>query len=248
MADSLKTFIGEGNSYSKQLDEFIDKLKETDNIDEIKKLKHDIIKATIVVKEKTELLQKQLAKSNKNLLLAKERLEKLEKELEKSRKKALYDPLTGIYNRSVFDDRIEKEVKNALKRNINLFLFIMDIDNFKNVNDTYGHQTGDLVLKIVVTQAKKVLREVDLLARYGGEEFGIILPNITRKKAIEIAERIRSKISKTKFVYKNKSFQVTVSIGVTQLKNDDSITTFIERADNALYMAKSSGKNKVVII
>jgi diguanylate cyclase len=136
----------------------------------------------------------------------------LEAELEKSKEKALYDPLTGVYNRAVFNDRIEKEVNNALKRDKKLTLFILDIDHFKNVNDTYGHQTGDMVLKIIVAQAQKVLREVDLLARYGGEEFAILLPNINIEKATEIANRIRDKISRTKFVYKGKAFKVTIHL------------------------------------
>jgi diguanylate cyclase (GGDEF)-like protein len=104
-----------------------------------------------------------------------------------------------------------------------------------------------MVLKIFAAQTKKVIRNIDFLGRYGGEEFVVLLPEITEERALDIAERIRSKIEKTKLIYDKKTFKVTVSIGMTSLKKDDTVESFVERADKALYKAKESGRNKVVI-
>ncbi len=248
MADSFKKFVGNSSNYAKHLDDFIDKLKETDNLDEIKKIKFEIIKATIEVKEKTDEIKKQLLEANNAIKKSRERLEKLEQELEKTKEKTLYDGLTKAYNRAVFDDRIVKEIAKAKRENKTLFLVMIDIDHFKNINDTYGHQTGDMVLKILTQQIKKVIRDIDFFARYGGEEFSLILPDLPLERAKEVAERIRVKIEKTKFLYKQEEVKVTISLGMAQLKNDDDAKSLIERADKALYQAKNSGRNRVVLI
>ena len=248
MADSFKKFVGDSSNYAKHLDDFIDKLKETDNLDEIKKVKYEIIKATIEVKEKTDEIKKQLLEANKAIKKSRERLEKLEQELEKTKEKTLYDGLTKAYNRAVFDDRIVKEIAKAKRENKTLFLVMIDIDHFKNINDTYGHQTGDMVLKILTQQIQKVIRDIDFFARYGGEEFSLLLPDVSLERAKEVAERVRKKIEKTKFIYKQEEVKVTISLGMTQLKDDDDAKSLIGRADKALYEAKNSGRNRVVII
>ncbi len=247
MTDTLKNFIGEGNDFSKHLDNFIVQLKETDDVGEIKKLKFEIIKATLLVKEKTDIMKKELSEANERIMESQKRLKELEKELDQAKEKALYDGLTGVYNRASFNDRIKIEVEKAKRTGRSLFIVMLDLDHFKQINDNYGHQTGDMVLKIFAAQTKKVIRNIDFLGRYGGEEFVVLLPEITEERALDIAERIRSKIEKTKLIYDKKTFKVTVSIGMTSLKKDDTVESFVERADKALYKAKESGRNKVVI-
>jgi len=247
LAESLKEFLGNSNGFSQYLDNFIEKIKKTDDIGEIKKLKLEVIKTTMIVKENTEKIKKKLLMAEKGLKEVKERMNKLEEEIKKAKEKALYDGLTGAYTRAVFNDRIVKEVERAKREKKRLSLLMMDIDNFKKINDTYGHQMGDIVLKIIVSQMKKVIRDFDFLARYGGEEFVLILPETGDKLAKEVAERIRSKIEHTKFLYKGERIPVTISIGCAELKEDDSVESFIERADKALYEAKNSGRNRVVV-
>ena len=246
LAENLKNFIGNSDEYAQALDDFVKKIQETDDVSEIKKLKIAIVKTTVVIKEKTIEINKKLKTADEMLKKAQEKMKKLEEEMEKAKQKALYDGLTGIYNRAVFNDRIVKEVEKAKREKKPLSFLIMDIDHFKKINDTYGHQTGDMVLKILATQVKKVMRDFDFLARYGGEEFVVILPDTELEKAKEIAERIRTKIEKTKFIYKSERIPVTLSIGVTLLKPDDNEKSLIERADKALYEAKNSGRNRVV--
>ncbi len=246
MADSLKNFVGDSSAYGKELDEFIEKLKKTDDIDEIKKLKYEIIQATMTIKDRTDKFKKAISSANKKILEAQEKIKKLETELEATKEKALYDGLTKAYNRFVFEDRIVKEVEKAKREDKNLHLIMLDIDHFKRINDTYGHQTGDMVLKILSSQIKKVIRDIDFFARYGGEEFALLLPELSDELAKNVGERIRKKIEKTKFIYNKKEVKVTISIGLTKLRKDDSVKTFIERADKALYEAKNSGRNRVV--
>ena len=247
LAENLKEFIGSSDEYSKSLDDFVKKIQETDDIDEIKKLKSIILKTTIIVRDKTIQIKEKLNRADEMLKKAKEKMKKLEEEMKKAKEKALYDGLTGIYNRAVFNDRIVKEIEKAKREKRPLSFLILDIDHFKKINDTYGHQTGDMVLKILAGQIKKVMRDFDFFARYGGEEFVIILPDTDIETAKKIAERIRKKIENTKFLYKKERIVVTISIGLTHLKENDTKKTLIERADQALYEAKNLGRNKVVV-
>ena len=247
LAENLKEFIGNSDSYAKSLDEFIIKIQQTDDIGEIKKLKMRIMKTTLMIKDKTLQIKEKLSKADMMLKQAKEKMKKLEREMAIAKEKALYDGLTGIYNRAVFNDRIVKEIERAKREKRNLSFIMLDIDNFKKINDNYGHQTGDMVLKILTSQIKKIIRDFDFFARYGGEEFALILPDTDIKTAKEIAERIRKKIEHTKIIFKGERIPVTISIGCTELKDNDTEKTLIERADSALYEAKKSGRNKVIL-
>lgn len=156
---------------------------------------------------------------------------------------ATVDELTELYLRDVFDVVLAKEISEANKNHKKLSLLMIDIDDFKKVNDTYGHQKGDEVLKKIGQLINKNIREMDMAARYGGEELVVIIPNTTIHKAFKIADRMREEISKLKFG----DFSVTVSIGMSQTnENTRSAMSLIKVADDALYKAKNSGKNKVV--
>ncbi|MCX4083429.1 PleD family two-component system response regulator [Rickettsia hoogstraalii] len=172
----------------------------------------------------------------------------LRNDLEQSVNLAAKDGLTGLFNRRYFDIHLKQMIEKANKESIKLYLLMCDIDNFKHVNDTYGHQAGDKVLTIVSRILKNTLRVTDLIARFGGEEFTILLTDIDISKAIETAERIRVKIEYMDFHIEDQiePLKKTISIGVTEYKKEESIESFIERADKAMYEAKTTGKNKVV--
>ncbi|MCC8419080.1 MAG: PleD family two-component system response regulator [Rickettsia endosymbiont of Glossina mortisans submortisans] len=172
----------------------------------------------------------------------------LRNDLEQSVNLAAKDGLTGLFNRRYFDIHLKQMIEKANKESIKLYLLMCDIDNFKHVNDTYGHQAGDKVLTIVSRILKNTLRVTDLIARFGGEEFTILLTDIDISKAIETAERVRAKIEYMNFHIENQiePLKKTISIGVTEYKKEESIESFIERADKAMYEAKTTGKNKVV--
>ncbi len=159
---------------------------------------------------------------------------------------AFRDPLTGAGNRIALDKTLEREVELAKRHNQPLSVLMLDIDHFKNVNDTYGHAMGDEVLKQVVTSISSCIRQTDMCFRYGGEEFLIMLASADTEGAHRIAERIRSSIEAAVFTHEKGSLSITSSIGSATLYASDTMHSICERADSALYKAKNSGRNRVI--
>ncbi|MDO6354486.1 GGDEF domain-containing protein [Caloramator sp. CAR-1] len=161
------------------------------------------------------------------------------------KKEAEIDPLTGLYNRKVLD----KEIDNLIKQNVNFSIVIFDLDDFKKVNDTYGHLAGDQVLKEFANVIKKVIRKTDIACRFGGEEILIILKGLSKEQAYIIAERIREKLEESNIIINGNSINVTVSGGIASYPEDaNNIKELLNKADAALYIeGKSKGKNKIAI-
>ena len=169
-------------------------------------------------------------------------------------KHATLDALTGFYNRRQLEERLKQEVSNAKRQKAPLCGIMTDIDYFKNVNDTYGHAVGDLVLKTIAKVIRGQLREYDIAGRYGGEEFSILLPFTKINEAHMVAERLRKTvenkvidISKVNPDSEVKSIQITLSLGIYEMQIDDSDEDLLKKADKALYEAKNTGRNKVVV-
>ncbi|MFO8052820.1 MAG: GGDEF domain-containing protein [Candidatus Omnitrophota bacterium] len=159
---------------------------------------------------------------------------------------SIRDYLTGTYNRRFFNQRVEKEFLRSKKLKNKLSFLMIDIDNFKKVNDTYGHLVGDAVLERCSSLILEGVRQIDFLGRLGGEEFGVLLPDTDKAGAIMVSERICSRISQEKIKAFDESLNITVSIGIaTYPSNTIYIDLFTEIADKALYRAKASGKNRV---
>ncbi len=161
---------------------------------------------------------------------------------------SMTDELTGLSNRRCFDSSFEKEFLRAKRYNNKLTLVIFDIDFFKQVNDTYGHQCGDYILKQVSNAALQTFRKTDSVFRFGGEEFTVLLTETDIEKAIIPLERFRKTVETLNLSYQNQPIHITVSIGAFQL-NDNifSKEEFLQKADEALYEAKNSGRNKTVL-
>ncbi len=165
----------------------------------------------------------------------------------------LIDPLTGVNNRRFFDQRLIEEITSAIREQEEISCLFIDIDHFKRINDTYGHQSGDIILKEVAQIIRELLRTTDVVARYGGEEFTVLLANKGQQKAMEIAGRIRETIEKQTFMVSDgEKITITTSIGINTLNTDEhdgEINTiaalFVERADRALYQAKNNGRNRI---
>ena len=162
---------------------------------------------------------------------------------------ATLDRMTRLYIHHYFQERLLDSIKRSKRNKHPLSLLMIDIDHFKNFNDTYVHQLGDSVLKEVARILKGNIRCIDIAARYGGEEFAIILPDINLDDAMTVAERLRSNIDEHRFQGKDEYLHVTISIGIAQfdIKNDLDKKDFIERADKALYKAKKQGRNRVAV-
>ncbi len=154
------------------------------------------------------------------------------------------DGLTGFYNRRKVEEILTKEIERSRRYGNALSLLFIDVDNFKDLNDTYGHQKGDEVLKKIAGVINRELRRTDYVGRFGGEEFLVILPETDADRALKVAERIRRRIEFEDFGIG----PVTVSIGVTQLKGGDDIDTLFNRVDRAMYLAKEKGKNRSEVL
>ncbi len=161
---------------------------------------------------------------------------------------AITDPLTGLYNRRHFFDLVHREVERAGRTNQPLSVVMFDVDHFKQVNDRYGHLCGDHVLQMVANRCRSLLRSVDVLARYGGEEFVIMLPGTPLDHAQQVAERLRQHIAHTPIAIADATIQITISLGVAELNIHDQLALdgLLSHADQALYLAKQSGRNRVV--
>lgn len=156
---------------------------------------------------------------------------------------ALMDGLTKLYNHSYIHDRLSEEISKTLRHSLNLSLIMIDLDNFKLINDTYGHNFGDSVLRKVSATILELIREEDIAGRYGGEEFIIILPNTDHTSAFRVAEKIRNTVKNLQ--WKPESLSITLSGGVySHMK--ESVNEFIEKADMLLYKAKNTGKNRII--
>jgi diguanylate cyclase (GGDEF)-like protein len=191
---------------------------------------HEELVARVKVHLKIKKLQDELKRSNELLL-----------ELSNS------DHLTGLFNRRYMMEALDKEVQRTIRKGGNLSLIILDIDHFKQVNDSYGHQQGDIALQKVAQQLQKELRSYDCAVRYGGEEFVAILSESSLKEAVFVADRIRLAVQGTRFSGPLAKLSLTVSLGVACFSRETSPTVdaFIKLADDALYRAKANGRNRV---
>ena len=172
---------------------------------------------------------------------------KLRQQVLESKNKALIDQLTQLPNRMAYDERMHQEFARWKRYNSTLILMVWDIDFFKKVNDTYGHQAGDKVLKVVANLLQKNLRETDFISRFGGEEFVGLMPETTLGGGFKIAEKIRHSIEQLEFHYRGSKVKVTISCGISLFWENDTPETAFNRADKALYQAKDEGRNRCVI-
>jgi len=165
-------------------------------------------------------------------------LRNLIKKVRKLEEESLVDPLTHAYNRRKFRQDIQAELKRAKRNRDNLSLLMIDIDKFKQYNDTYGHQAGDNLLKQLTESARQVIRNYDTIYRYGGEEFAILVPETRTQEAFQIGERLRERAE---------TLGVTISMGISDSQDSENITDLVEHADKALYQAKERGRNRVEV-
>ncbi|MBU4394688.1 MAG: GGDEF domain-containing protein, partial [Proteobacteria bacterium] len=161
------------------------------------------------------------------------------------------DGLTEVYNHRYFQTSLDKEINRSIRHQTTISLLLIDIDHFKNFNDTYGHQAGDFVLKKFCEILQDNLRKYDTLARYGGEEFAIILPETSEEDALLVAEKLRAAIENATFVDLNHEYHVTASFGLTSSSpgkvDNFNKNNFINQSDLALYDAKKEGRNRVAV-
>ena len=216
-------------------------------LDDIKKIKQAMIQE---IEQMRAIVEEKQIHDCKNLEILAKQVDTLNVQLNEARKESVTDGLTGVNNRKAFDRYITEIVEKNTVSSRPFSMLMLDIDNFKQVNDNYGHQTGDRVILAVIGKCRQSIRGEDFLARYGGEEFVVILPGASLKNAVKRAKHICQTIATTRYslddVQGNPTLSVTVSIGVAAYQKADTRDSLVERADKALYLAKQSGKNRVI--
>ena len=171
---------------------------------------------------------------------------KLQDELDRASALARHDPLTGTLNRKGLDEVMEREIARSRRNGAPLCVALLDVDNFKSINDRLGHDTGDAALVHLANVARSAMRPQDMLARYGGEEFVVVLPETTQAQGIEAMTRLQRELTTRFFLQNNEKILITFSAGVAQLGTEETITEALRRADQGMYLAKRAGKNRVV--
>lgn len=174
---------------------------------------------------------------------AQSKIDELNRELQEARSTLTTDMLTKVGNRQGFTEDMQSAIEAGESKTLSLVLMMIDVDNFKFLNDEYGYVAGDKVLYFIAQTIKGMIRTADKVYRYGGEEFAVVLNRCDVSQAHSIADKIRAKIEQSNLLYMGKNVHVTISVGVTLHKQGDSLETMIERADKALYCAKKSNKN-----
>lgn len=240
--DTLSQAGENASQYGEQLRNFTGDIAHVDSKEDLKSLINGVLVETRRMQKRNRALEDKLKDSSDQIGVLSQRLEDVKRE-------AMTDSLTGIANRKCFDLRLREDTNEAINSGEPLCLVMVDIDHFKRFNDTYGHQMGDQVLKLIGATLSQSVKGRDTPARYGGEEFAIILPKTLLRDALVLAEQICLTVANKRVTKKSTGeelCQITLSMGVALYHHGESLVDLIVRADEALYAAKRGGRNRVV--
>jgi len=245
LSHSIQEIVKPTGAFDDELGEFIAEIESTDSLLDIRALKDKII-------EKTRSVQKGFKSIREELDKSKQLSESLQKKLKESEARVIIDGLTRVLNRTAYDLKIEQMVSHFNRYKDPATLAVIDIDNFKGVNDQFGHQAGDNTLKSIAFLIRDSIRESDVVFRYGGEEFTVIFNKTDIKGAQLVAEKVRSRIENVRthlvndvYADRDKRLKITVSMGLAEIKQGDTAESLFKRADGALLRAKAGGKNVI---
>lgn len=244
--DRLK-YMGEASElYSGKIENYAQELSKTDDLIKINELVNHLMQDTSVMqtdimRSRDDLLNQQRAASDAQL-----RMHKLQEELQQLSEVVRIDQLTGVLNRRGMDEAFNTEIARHRRNGESLSVALLDIDNFKMLNDQHGHAAGDSALKHLAGVIKRAVRPTDIVTRMGGEEFVVILPNTNLDEAVVTMARLQRSLTKEYFLGNNQKLLITFSAGVALFKVEDDVATILLRADQAMYLAKKSGKNRVM--
>jgi diguanylate cyclase len=232
--------------YHGKVQTYAQRLQVADDIESLRSLVDELMGDTRSMQIDMTRSRDEIADAKRQAEEAEGRVRKLQAELEQVSEQVSQDQLTGALNRRGLDDAMQREIARAERRKVPLSVAVLDLDNFKRLNDTYGHQAGDDALVHLTKVVKKTLRPTDIVARYGGEEFMILYSDTTLQQALEITKRLQRELTKRYFLHNNERLLITFSAGVAQFKAGETQEMVFARADKAMYQAKLQGKNRVV--
>jgi len=247
LIDRLGTLADDTGEYQSRIENYSQRLEHINDDAELGALLDDVLADTRRMKDLTESSRSELIAARARAATADQRVRALETELASVSAKVREDQLTGTLNRRGFEEAYARETARAQRHDYPLAIAMLDIDNFKQLNDSFGHLAGDHALQHLVRVIRDTLRPSDVVCRYGGEEFALILPETSADDALQILTRLQRELTRCFFLHDNERILITFSAGITLWRPDEPYEAVAERTDLALYKAKNLGKNRVCL-
>jgi len=244
--DRLAGFSASTGSYHDKIEHCADKISKASDISELTVVLDEVMQETRAVQLDAQRTHDELQEMRRKVEAAEREVERLQQELAHASELMRHDPLTGALNRKGMDDALDTELSRTKRHGSPLCLALLDIDNFKKLNDALGHAAGDAALVHLARVVQETIRPEDTLARYGGEEFVVLLPNTALEDAITAMTRVQRELTRRFFLHNNDKVLITFSCGVAELGADETAPAALQRADSAMYLAKRAGKNRVL--
>ncbi|MBS0345258.1 MAG: diguanylate cyclase [Proteobacteria bacterium] len=244
--DRLGDFSDATGEYHDKIELCAKRIEGAADISELTDVIAEVMRETRTVQESTLRSRNEIEELHARVNDANAEITRLQLELEQTSELIRHDPLTGVLNRKGLDEALARETALARRRGTALCIGLLDVDNFKQINDVHGHQTGDEALQHLVDVVRENMRPQDSVARYGGEEFVILLPDTQLESAVATLTRLQRALTKRFFLARQQKLLITFSAGVAELCEHEAPEDAIDRADKAMYIAKRSGKNRVI--
>jgi diguanylate cyclase len=244
--DRLADFSETTSDYHSKIETCAEKISKAGDIAELTDVLDEVMRETRYVQVNAARSRDELSAMRSKVSETEQTVARLQIELSNASELVRIDALTGALNRKGLDEALEKEISRLNRQGGTLSLALLDVDNFKKLNDTLGHSAGDAALMHLSKVVKEAVRPQDMLARYGGEEFVVLLPNTPVEDAVAVMTRVQRELTREFFMNKNEKVLITFSCGVAEIKNAEGPDEALKRADAAMYMAKRAGKNRVI--
>ncbi|MDP2155663.1 MAG: diguanylate cyclase, partial [Sulfuricella sp.] len=243
--DRLGEMSSSTSDYHKKIESYSEQISNTEDINQLNRILENLMSDTKGMQADMQRSRDEMEEARRQVEASENKIRELEAELDRATSLVQEDFLTGTLNRRGMEDAFEREFARAERFNTPLCVALFDIDYFKRLNDTYGHDAGDAALIHLVRVVKETLRPTDVIARFGGEEFVIILPETGVEEGMKTMTRLQRELTKKFFLHKNEKVLITFSAGIALRQPDESADAIISRADQALYKAKAAGRNRV---
>jgi len=244
--DRLADFSESTSGYHDTIERCAVRISQASDIAQLTDVLDEVMRETRTIQINAQRSRDELNEMRHRVADAEREVARLQDELANASDMVRHDPLTGVLNRKGMDEAFETEVARIQRHGGDLCLALLDIDNFKKLNDSLGHAAGDAALVHLAKVVHEAIRPEDTLARYGGEEFVVILPNTVLDDGVNAMVRVQRELTKRFFLHNNEKLLITFSCGVSQLQEGETAATALQRADGAMYLAKRAGKNRVM--